>query len=255
MNIFIIEGNKTLPNKRPINMSTCQHKWANQWRNPAFKKSIFLAVGILLLIALCFPIFFSVIQRRQGLVLVDRLLHAIPAYDVSVWIFIVLYAMISLIIFRMRKSPILCMTMTWAYIFLCLTRLLSISLVSLDPPEGLIDLKDPFSIIFYHTETITKDLFFSGHVSTIFLIGLCLTGKREKIIAFIASAIMGALVLVQHIHYTLDVVAAPLFSYLFWYMGTKVTSMICSVKYKYEKEAIHLHNPVPYTKKAPSSKG
>lgn len=159
----------------------------------------------------------------------DPLLRVIPARDVSIWIFIVLYATVALAITRMIRSPEVFVRITWAYIFLCLCRLLTISIVSLDPPEGLIDLVDPFTIIFYHAENITKDLFFSGHVSTLFLIGLCLPGKKDKLIAFSASGIMAVLVLVQHIHYTLDVIAAPLFSILFWYMGLKVSAVICKI--------------------------
>ncbi len=137
-----------------------QNAWACQWSNSTFRKNVLLAIVVLLLIAVCFPLFFALIQQREGALIVDRLLNLIPSRDVSMWIFIVLYATIILAVLRMIKSPMMFVTLTWGYIFLCVTRLLTISLVSLDPPDGLIDLIDPFSIVFYHTETITKDLFF-----------------------------------------------------------------------------------------------
>lgn len=207
-------------------MSTTRDLWSQQWSNSSFRKAIALACSILLLIVVGFPFFFSYVQQREGAVLNDSLLSLITARDVSWWIFILLYTTLILAIARMIKSPETCLRIIWAYIFLCLTRLITISMVSLNPPEGLIELVDPFSIIFYHTESITKDLFFSGHVSTLFLIGLCLPGKRDKLFAFSAAAAMAMLVLIQHIHYTIDVVAAPLFSLLFWYASVKVCCMI-----------------------------
>ncbi|ETZ24357.1 hypothetical protein [Pedobacter sp. V48] len=149
-------------------MSTTRHLWTNRWNSSIFRKSIFLAGTILLLIVLGFPVFFSFVQQREGRLLSDPLLRLIPAINVSLWIFIVLYATIVLAITRMIKSLELFLRLTWAYIFLCLTRLITISIVSLDPPEGLIDLVDPLTVIFYHAENITKDLFFSGHVPPCF---------------------------------------------------------------------------------------
>ncbi len=58
------------------------------------------------------------------------------------------------------------------------------------------------------------------------LIALCLTNKKEKVVVFLASGLMAALVLIQHVHYTLDVVVAPLFSLVFWYMGTSVSRTV-----------------------------
>jgi hypothetical protein len=42
----------------------------------------------------------------------------------------------------------------------------------------------------------------------------CLPKKGDKILALLASLIVGCLLLVQHVHYTIDVLAAPVFVYL-----------------------------------------
>jgi membrane-associated phospholipid phosphatase len=64
---------------------------------------------------------------------------------------------------------------------------------------------------------VTKDLFFSGHTSTVFLLFLCLPGKIDKKLALIVTMIVGSLLLVQHVHYTLDVLGALLFAWIaFW---------------------------------------
>ena len=88
-----------------------------------------------------------------------------------------------------------------------------ISLISLNPPSGLIPLADPITNQFYGAHYITHDLFFSGHTTTVFLIFLCLKKKTDRLYALLASIILGLLLLIQHVHYTVDVLAAPVFTY------------------------------------------
>ena len=99
------------------------------------------------------------------------------------------------------------------FIFVTILRVLAISLIPLDPPKGLIVLTDPLTGVFYGQSTITKDLFFSGHTSILFLTILCLEKKNDKIIASIATLIVACLLLVQHVHYTIDIIAAPIIIY------------------------------------------
>jgi membrane-associated phospholipid phosphatase len=60
---------------------------------------------------------------------------------------------------------------------------------------------------------MTKDLFFSGHTTTMVLIFLCLKKRTDKTIALMAAFAVAYLLLVQHIHYTIDVLAAPVVVY------------------------------------------
>lgn len=200
-------------------MQSKQFTWQIAWEYQAFRVKFILGMFILIAILVFIPHFFSHIESREGVELNDYVLNYLPAKDVSALIFIVLYGMICFLFYRMSKNTIMCLTALWSLIFLCIIRMITITLVPLNPPADIIFLADPCSIFFYHSNVITKDLFFSGHTATALLVALCLEQKRDKVIAFIASGIMAVLLLIQHVHYTIDVLAAPFFMWLCWYLG------------------------------------
>ena len=206
-------------------MQSKQLTWRFAWDYPAFRIKLLLGVFVMSLIVFFLQDFFSYIQTRQAILVNDWVLEKLPARDVSVYIFLILYPAAAFFFWRIRKNSVLCITALWGYVFMCLARMLTIALVPLDAPKELIHLADPFSIVFYGTNLITKDLFFSGHTATLFLIGLCLENKYEKAVVFFATAVLAILLLVQHVHYTADVVAAPFFSYIFWYLGKTIARL------------------------------
>jgi membrane-associated phospholipid phosphatase len=59
-------------------------------------------------------------------------------------------------------------------------------------------------------QPLTKDLFYSGHFASIFLLFILL---KKEIFLFL-SIFVGFLLLVQHIHYVYDFLGAVFFSYL-----------------------------------------
>lgn len=203
-------------------MQSKQLTWRFAWDYPAFRVKFLLGAAVMFLIVFYLQDFFQFIQDRNGLILKDRVLDSLPARDVSVYIFLILYPASGFFFWRMLKNTSLCITALWGYIFLCIVRMMTILLIPLDAPAQLMHLQDPFSIIFYGSNLITKDLFFSGHTATLFLVGLCLENKTEKMLVFAATAVLAVLLLVQHVHYTADVIAAPFFSYLFWYLGKTI---------------------------------
>ncbi|WP_158799697.1 phosphatase PAP2-related protein [Pedobacter sp. L105] len=206
-------------------MQSKQLSWRFAWDYPAFRVKLLLGIFVMGMIVFYLQDFFLLIQPRSGVLLNDWVLNELPARDVSSYIFLILYPASGFFFWRMRKNSTNCITALWGYVFLCSVRMITIAMVPLDAPKHLIHLSDPFSIIFYGANPITKDLFFSGHTATLFLVGLCLEDKREKAIIFAATAVLAVLLLIQHVHYTVDVLAAPFFSYLFWYMGKTVAKM------------------------------
>ncbi len=159
------------------------------------------------------PSFFNLIQKRTGPVLNDVVLAAIPAHNVSWAIFTVIWGIGFYALWRGIEKPSIYITYLWTFIFITLLRVLSISLIPLNPPAGLIVLTDPLTGVFYGQSTITKDLFFSGHTSILFLSFLCLEKKWDKIMALGGTFLVAFLLLVQHVHYTVDILAAPIIIY------------------------------------------
>jgi hypothetical protein len=187
--------------------------WKQAWSSPNQRSLIIIGSIIMAIIMFMMPAFFNAIQKRTGPVMNDWLLASIPSYNVSWAIFPIIWGWGLYSLWRGIETPIILITYLWSFIFISMLRLLTISLIPLDPPVGLVELKDPLTGIFYGESTITKDLFFSGHTSVLFLTVLCLETKRDKILAGCATFAVACLLLVQHVHYTVDVIAAPIIIY------------------------------------------
>ena len=92
-------------------------------------------------------------------------------------------------------------------------RILAMYLLPLQPPEKMIILNDPFVEFFGTGQTLTKDLFFSGHTATLLILFLISEKKIIKTIFLISTIVVAIAVLLQHVHYTIDVFAAVFFTY------------------------------------------
>ena len=206
-------------------MRAKQYSWELAWGYPAFRTKLILGTVILIGILLFIPTFFANIEDREGVVLQDWLLQEIKPMDVSFYIFFILYATVILFLVRMSMNTLICLRTLWSFIFLCVFRMITIKLVPLNPPHGIIELIDPCSVLFYRANVITKDLFFSGHTATLIVGALCMTRPSDKLIAFTAALVIGILLLVQHVHYTADVLAAPFFSVICWYLGKSMAKI------------------------------
>jgi membrane-associated phospholipid phosphatase len=84
---------------------------------------------------------------------------------------------------------------------------------ALDPPTDMIALSDPLIETVATGKLLTRDLFFSGHTSTVFLMFLIARDARFKPVLLLCAFGVAAGVLLQHVHYTVDVIVAPLFAF------------------------------------------
>ena len=201
-------------------------EWKKAWANSSFKIKTVVGSFLLLLVLISFPKFFATIELRNGIVLSDFLLEQLPSFDLSIPIFLLIWSTAILLIRRIIQSPTLFLQFLISFLLLCILRILTISSIPLNAPIGLIPLKDPISSLFYGGKEIfiTKDLFFSGHTATQFLMFLSFQKKGDRIITGITSIAIALMVLIQHIHYTIDVIAAFPLSYIVFLLGKKIST-------------------------------
>jgi hypothetical protein len=186
--------------------------WRFAFEDRRFVLKFLSALAVFLIFPFKADDYFQWIQLRPGTQWNDTLLNLIPALNVSYPIFGIIYLSVIYLLFRLLQDPDRFLWFAWAFNLETALRFLSIYLVPLDPPLGLVDLHDPLAEIFIYGDNlaITKDLFFSGHTATMVFVCFFLPTASERRVAVGLSALLVSLLLIQHVHYSLDILAAPL---------------------------------------------
>lgn len=197
--------------------------WQLSWQQKSFRYKLFAGIFLITIILICAPYFFQYIGKRKGLLFNDALLNLIPAYNVYILIFILIWSSAFFMLITAIKNPSIFLTFLIAYVLLCILRALSIFLFPLEAPLGIINLTDPLTNYFYGVPFITKDLFFSGHAATLFLMYLCQHNKLIKYYTLTSCLCVSILVLIQHIHYSIDVLFAFPFAYICYRSAKYIT--------------------------------
>jgi hypothetical protein len=197
-------------------INSIREAWGEAWQESSFKLSFLLAMLTFSVFPWKAATYFQWIQRREGIILNDFILEFIPPKNVSYPIFSIIYCTIIYLIVRLLATPKTFVWFAWAFNLETIFRFVTIYLVALNPPVGIVDLHDPVATLFIYGENmlITKDLFFSGHTATMVFACYFLPLKKEKITAIILTVILVVLLLIQHVHYTIDIIMAPLFTLL-----------------------------------------
>ena len=198
--------------------------WKINLQSSDYRKKLIIGLILISFILLSLPFFFKAIEKRNGISFNDYLLSWLPAYDLSLYIFTVIWSMTLFTFSRFKQDPNIFLTFLWGFILINLSRFVFIGLIPLNAPADLIPIHDPISNHFYGPKFITKDLFFSGHTAAMFLMFLCLKKRTDKVIALLATIIIGIAVLIQHVHYTVDVVMAPVITYFLWIGSKKIVA-------------------------------
>jgi hypothetical protein len=177
-------------------------------------------------VVLSLPIFFQYLSARKGMIISDPILAALPSVDLSVPLFLFLYGVVALVIVGLSRHPMLFLRTAQAYVMLLVLRMITMALVPLDQPPGFVALNDPISTLFYPgQQPFSKDLFFSGHTATLFLFFLAAPWRLGRRLLLIATMLVGLAVLVQHVHWTIDVLAAPFFAWLAWWLSARTMTL------------------------------
>jgi PAP2 superfamily C-terminal len=197
--------------------------WGRAMENTRFRNKLIVGMLLFAFILMALPSFFAMIENRDGVVLNDWLLNIIGPRDFSVPIFIIIWSTTLLFFIRSYSNPAIFLQAICCVVFLTIIRMTTIYLTPLDPPTTIIAIKDPLTSLTYGGKDIfiTKDLFFSGHTSNMLILALCFEKKTDKLIGWIATVSVGTLVLFQHAHYSIDVIAAIIITFFVVKLGKK----------------------------------
>jgi hypothetical protein len=194
-----------------------------------------VTILLLAIILFIFPNFLAYVERRQGVTLADPVLELFNPIDLTWLTFGLIYISLIVALYSFAAKPDILLIALQSYSLLVIFRILVMYSAPLDAPERLILLNDPFVQFFGSGEVLTKDLFFSGHTATLFLLFLISDKKHLKIIFLISTVLVGIAVLLQHVHYTIDVLAAPFFAYSSYRIAKIINERITFNKYVRDK--------------------
>ncbi len=152
-------------------------------------------------------------ETRTGSTINDPLLESFNPIDLTWVSFVLIYGALIVGLSTMAKYPDRILIAFQSYTLIAALRLITIHFLPLNAPPNIIPMEDPFVAFFGGGKTLLRDLFFSGHTSTMFLLALTAKHKIVKWSFVVCTILVGGAVLAQHVHYTIDVIAAPFFAY------------------------------------------
>jgi hypothetical protein len=148
--------------------------WGKALGARSFRNQFFLT--LLVFAGVCMHNFhyLRVWQAREGVQLNDMVLNQLPPHDFSLEIFLLEYCTMLLVIIITLHYPERFVTGLQMFALIMFARTMCIYFFPLEPPKDMIRLDDPFAAFFLHSKDtfVTKDLFFSGHISALTLLML-----------------------------------------------------------------------------------
>jgi len=187
--------------------------WKEFLNNKKNRNEFFISLFLLAIALTALTNFVNFTETRTGVVLQDPLLNLYNPIDLTWLIFGLIYISLIVAIVSLLKNPKQLLFAMQLYALMVVVRISAMYLLPLEPPAKIIILNDPFVEFFGSGKSLTKDLFFSGHTATLFILFLAAEKKTIKIVFLISTIVVAVSVLLQHVHYTIDVFAAIFFTY------------------------------------------
>lgn len=177
------------------------------------KIELIITLLLLVLVLISLTNFLNFVEARPGVVFSDPILTLFNPVDLTWLTFTLIYISLVTAIITLIRNPERFLFAIQLYTLMVIVRIVAMYLLPLEPPSTMIILNDPFVEIFGTGQTLTKDLFFSGHTATLFILYLVSDKKSVKSIFLFCTIAVAVSVILQHVHYTIDVFAAVFFTY------------------------------------------
>lgn len=187
--------------------------WKEFLSHKRSKNELILTLFLLTIVLFLLTKFLVFVEARNGVSFNDPILGLFEPIDLTWLTFTLIYGSLIGALFYLLPRPEKFLFAIELYILMVVTRIIAMWLLPLNPPEKTLILVDPFVEFFGTGKTLTKDLFFSGHTATLFILFLSTDAKALKKVFLISTIGVAVSVLLQHVHYTIDVIAALFFTY------------------------------------------
>lgn len=194
----------------------------NNWI--VFLKKNWTAFSLVILLFILFAYLFNFVllhlQSQKSILFHDPVFDWYSALDISPIIFVLTYGSLLTFMLFNRKSPLHYYWFIKGYAFLLLLRSISVYLLPLECSPQAIPLNDPvLNHLFYPNGYACNDLFFSGHVATVFMMALFSVKPKQRLLFYVLTFLTALAVLIQKVHYSVDVLAAPFFVFVGVYLS------------------------------------
>lgn len=191
--------------------------WRAAWRERCFRRQALAWLPTLVGAVALYAWFMRYNETRAGAPFADPVFAILPARDVSWLTFLLMYSVSVSGFVRLLGQPRKLLIGVQMYTLIAGARVVSMYLFPLEPAPTMIRIRDPFvQFVVGIRYGLERDLFFSGHVATAFMFVLLMEGRWWRA-SFLAGTLGVAFCLVwQHVHYTIDVLAAPLVTYVLY---------------------------------------
>ena len=187
--------------------------WQEALSDRVFRIKTLITLILLALVLFFLANFLAYNERRPGFSFNDPFLSSFNPVDLTWLTFILIYGGLITALVFLTFHPSRMLTALQSYTLIAALRIITIYFLPLNAPVQIIPLTDPFVEFFGGGTTLLRDLFFSGHTSTMFLFFLTAKSKKLKVVFLVCTFLVASFVLLQHVHYTIDVLAAPFFAY------------------------------------------
>lgn len=196
--------------------------WHDALSRPGFRIKLIVVALFLAAVLTAFAAFLGFNEARPGASLSDPFLQLYHARDFTWATFGVIYTALAFAIVSLARRPWHLLVALGSYALMASVRMVMMYSTPLAPPAGIIPLADPFIEYFGTGHTILRDLFFSGHTATLFLLVLTSPTRALRTFYLVCTVLVAAFVLAQHVHYTIDVLVAPFVSFTCYVAMRKV---------------------------------
>lgn len=170
-------------------------------------------------------------EQRAGHIFYDPLLESFSPRNFSLLIGLLTNISIISAIILILNKPMSVMYFLCAGIVMICVRSITLYLLPLEPPVNIIPLKDPIlELTFYKGNVLLKDLFFSGHTANIILMGLLSEKLIIKRIMVINGFVVGLLLILQHVHFSIDVFLAPFFAIMVYKLSVIIVNRSLNIE-------------------------